>query len=402
MYEAQRAMLAPMRAFSRLASASIPHVGYGSETVRAGYELWERFGLTHVRPPFGIASVTVDGRDVAVHEERVSATPFATLLRFRKDLERPQPRVLIVAPLSGHFATLLRGTIRTMLPDHDVYVTDWHNAREIAARHGRFGVDEYIEHVIAFLHQIGPGAHVVAVCQPCVTVLAAVAVMAHENDPAQPRSMTLMAGPVDTRSNPTSVNVLAKTKPLEWYERNVIATVPWSYRGAGRRVYPGFVQVSAFMNMNFERHVKAHQELFGFVAGGDRESAEAVRAFYDEYFAVFDLTAEFYLETVRTFFQEDALARGTLTFHGRPVDPGAIAQTALLTVEGENDDICGLGQTFAAHGLCTNISPAGKRHHVQAGVGHYGVFNGARWQNEIYPLVRDLITAGDATAVPTA
>jgi len=400
MYEAQRAMLAPMRAFSRIAEASIPHFGYGTESLRAGYELWERFGLTHERPPFGIASVAVNGREVAVHEEAAATTPFATLLHFRKETDRPQPRVLVVAPLSGHFATLLRGTIRTMLPEHDVYVTDWHNARDVATRHGRFGVDEYIEHVIGFLQRLGPGAHVVAVCQPCVTVLAAVAVMAQANDPAQPSSMTLMAGPVDTRSNPTSVNVLAKTKPLAWYERNLIDSVPWQYRGAGRRVYPGFIQVTAFMNMNLERHVKAHRDLFGYVAEGDREGAATIRAFYDEYFAVFDLTAEFYLETVRTFFQEDALARGALTFRGRPVDTGAIERTALLTIEGENDDICGLGQTFAAHELCANLPAARKRHHVQAHVGHYGVFNGARWQSEIYPLVRE--TIAETTGVPAA
>jgi polyhydroxyalkanoate depolymerase len=393
MYDAQEAMLAPIRAFSQIAGASIPHFGYGSESLRGAYELWARAGLTHVRPAFGIDSVPFGGREVAVREEAVAVTPFATLLRFKKDIETPQPRVLLVAPLSGHFATLLRGTVRTMLPEHDVYLTDWHNARDVAQRSGRFGVDEYVEHIMDFLRTMGPGAHVVAICQPCVTVLAAVALMAESKDPAQPRSMTLMAGPVDTRNSPTSVNVLARSKPIAWFERNLIARVPWRYRGAGRRVYPGFVQLSAFMNMNLERHMKAHRDLFNHIAKGEDAEAAAIRAFYDEYFAVLDLDADFYLETVRLFFQEDALARGTLTFRGRPVRPAAIRRTALLTVEGEKDDICGLGQTLAAQELCSSLRPHQKRHHMQAGVGHFGVFSGSRWNKQIYPVVASVILA---------
>jgi len=401
MYDSQRAMLAPVRAFSRIAGASIPKFAYGSEQLRGGYELWARFGLTHVRPPFGIDEVTAGGTTVPVREEAAAVTPFATLLHFKKEIAAPQPRVLIVAPLSGHFATLLRGTVRTMLPDNDVYVTDWHNARDVPASAGRFGIDEYIDHIIGFLRTIGPDAHVIAICQPCVTVLAAVAVMAEAKDPAQPASMTLMAGPVDTRSNPTSVNHLARSKPIEWFEKNLIATVPWRYRGSRRRVYPGFVQVSAFVNMNFERHVKAHQDLYKYVSSGETAKANAIRAFYDEYFAVLDMTADFYLETVRLFFQEDALARGTLTYRGRRVDPSAISRTALLTVEGENDDICGVGQTLAAQELCTNIKPALKRHYMQAGVGHYGIFNGAKWNKQIYPVVSDLIMTTEARSVGT-
>jgi len=330
-----------------------------------------------------------------VHEEAVTVTPFATLLHFKKEQQTPQPRVLLVAPLSGHFATLLRGTVRTMLPEHDVYVTDWHNARDVPVRSGRFGVDEYVEQLIAFLHTIGPGAHIVAICQPCVTVLAAVAVMAESKDPAQPRSMTLMAGPVDTRSSPTAVNKLARSKPIEWFERTLIDRVPWRYRGAGRRVYPGFVQLSAFMSMNLERHMKAHRDLYAHVAKGEHAEAEAIRAFYDEYFAVLDLDADFYLETVRLFFQEDALARGTLTFRGQLVRPAAIKHTMLLTVEGENDDICGIGQTLAAHELCSGLRPHLKRHYLQAGVGHFGVFSGSRWNNQIYPVLRSVIAAND-------
>jgi poly(3-hydroxybutyrate) depolymerase len=395
MYDAQQAMLAPLRAFSRIAGASIPHFGSGTESLRGAYELWARAGLTHVRPSFGIDSVTVAGREVAVREEVVARTPFASLLRFAKDCDVAQPRGLLVAPLSGHFATLLRGTVRTMLPEHDVYLTDWHNARDVPVECGRFGVDEYVEHVMEFLRTIGPGAHVVAVCQPCVTVLAAVAVMAEENDPAQPRSMVLMAGPVDTRESPTAVNDLARSKSIAWFERNLIARVPWRYRGAGRRVYPGFVQLSAFMSMNFERHMKAHQDLFDHIARGEDAAADAIRAFYDEYFAVLDLDADFYLETVRLFFQQDALARGTLTYHGRLVRPAAIKRTALLTVEGEKDDICGLGQTLAAQELCSGLRPHLRHHHMQAGVGHFGVFSGTRWSKQIYPAVRNVILASD-------
>jgi len=403
MYDTQRAMLAPIRAFSRVATASIPRFVPGSEQLRGGYELWARYGLSHVRPPFGIDSVTIDGRTVAVTEEVAAATPFGTLLRFKKEVAEPQPRVLVVAPISGHFATLLRGTIRTMLPDYDVFVTDWHNARDVALRHGRFGIDEYIDHVIDFLRAIGPGAHVLAVCQPCPAVLAAVAVMAEDKDPAQPLTMTLMAGPVDTRENPTSVNTGARSKPIEWYERNLIASVPWQYRGARRKVYPGFLQVTAFVNMNMDRHVKAHQDLYTFVASGEDEKADTIRTFYDEYFSVADMPAEFYLETVRLFFHEDALARGTLTYRGRRLDPAAIRKTALLTVEGENDDICGIGQTLAAHELCSSLRPHMKRHYMQAGVGHYGVFNGSKWATQIYPVVSDTIMAheGSTLAAPT-
>jgi polyhydroxyalkanoate depolymerase len=303
--------------------------------------------------------------------------------------------VLLVAPLSGHFATLLRGTVRTMLPEHDVYITDWHNARDIALTHGRFGFDDYIEHLIQFLEKIGPGAHVVAVCQPCVAVLVAVAVMAQTDNFAQPRSMTLMAGPIDTRVNPTKVNGLANSKPIEWFEQNLIASVPWRYPGAFRRVYPGFVQLAAFMSMNIERHMKAHRDLYDNIAKGEHEKAQITRAFYDEYFAVLDLTAEFYLETVRLVFQEHALPRGTLEWQGERVDPRAIKRTMLLTVEGERDDICAVGQTAAAHDLCGGLRPYLKRHHMQAGVGHYGVFSGNRWTGQIYPLVKNVILASE-------
>lgn len=357
----------------------------------AFWEFIARAGLSHHRPHYGIDRVLVGGREIKIAEESYSVTPFATLLHFRKHVDAPQPRVLVVAPLSGHFATLLRGTVETLLPEHDVFLTDWHNARDIPLADGRFGFDEYIEHIIGFLEAIGPGGHMIAVCQPCVHALAAVAVMAEDKNPAQPRSMTLMAGPVDTRINPTKVNCLANEKTLNWFEHNLISTVPACHKGVGRRVYPGFVQLTAFISMNSPRHAKAHRDLFINMVNGDTEKAEAIKAFYDEYFAVLDLPAEFYLETVAKVFQDAALAKGELTYRGRLVNPGAIRRTALLTVEGERDDICAPGQTVAAHDLCTGLKPYMKRHHLQTGVGHYGVFSGRRWENQIYPMVRNLM-----------
>jgi poly(3-hydroxybutyrate) depolymerase len=400
-YQAHSDIMIPVRAWAGHALAAIgrPLAGIADNAVlrnlSAAYELIARTGLTHDRPAFGIDSVTVGNREVAVRERAALATSFGTLLHFKKDVDRPQPRVLLVAPLSGHFATLLRGTVRTMLPEHDVYITDWHNVRDVALMHGRFGFDEYIEHLIRFLEAIGPGAHVIAVCQPCVAVLVAAAVMAQTGNPAQPRSMTLMAGPIDTRVNPTKVNALANSKPMEWFEQNLIATVPLRYPGAFRRVYPGFVQLAAFMSMNIERHMKAHRELYDNIAKGEHEKAEVTRAFYDEYFAVLDLTAEFYLETVRLVFQDCALPAGRLDYQGQRVEPRAIKRTMLLTVEGERDDICAVGQTAAAHDLCSGLRPYLKRHHMQVGVGHYGVFSGNRWTNQIYPLVKNVILASE-------
>ena len=400
-YQAHSDVMVPVRnwAASALSAIGQPLAGLADNAVlrnlTAAYELIARAGLTHHRPAYGIDRVTVGNREVPVRERPALTTPFGTLLHFKKDIDSAQPRVLLVAPLSGHFATLLRGTVRTMLPEHDVYITDWHNARDVALTHGRFGFDDYIEHLIQFLEKIGPGAHVVAVCQPCVAVLVAVAVMAQTDNFAQPRSMTLMAGPIDTRVNPTKVNGLANSKPIEWFEQNLLASVPWRYPGASRRVYPGFVQLAAFMSMNIERHVKAHRELYDNIAKGEHEKAQVTRAFYDEYFAVLDLTAEFYLETVRLVFQEHALPRGTLEWRGERVDPRAIKRTMLLTVEGERDDICAVGQTAAAHDLCGGLRPYLKRHHMQAGVGHYGVFSGNRWTGQIYPLVKNVILASE-------
>ena len=400
-YQAHADIMVPVRRLASMAAKAVGERLNGSprpsplSNLSAAYELIARAGLTHDRPAYGIDSVMVGDREVAVTEAAADVTPFGTLLNFKKNLDQAQPRALLIAPLSGHFATLLRATVRTMLPEHDVYITDWHNARDVATGHGRFGFDDYISHVIRFLEVMGPGAHVIAVCQPCVATLVAASVMAQGDNPAQPRSMTLMAGPIDTRINPTKVNDLAKSKPIGWFENNLIASVPYRYGGGGRRVYPGFVQLAAFMSMNIERHLKAHQELYENLAKGDEAKAAQTKAFYDEYFAVLDLTAEFYLETVRLIFQEHALPLGALTYEDSKVEPNAIQRTMLFTVEGEKDDICAVGQTLAAHDLCSSLRPYRKRHHMQAGVGHYGVFSGRTWQQQIYPMVKNVILQSD-------
>lgn len=350
--------------------------------------------LTHHRPPFAIGSVRVGNRDVAVREEVAMALPFADLLHFAKDdVDTPQPAMLVVAPLSGHFATLLRSTVAALLRDHDVYLTDWKNARDVPLSAGVFGFEDYTDYVIRFLRRLGPRSNVLAVCQPCVPTLAAVAVMAGENDPAQPRTMTLMGGPIDTRVSPTVVNELANEHPLEWFEESLIGRVPWRYAGRGRRVYPGFLQLTAFMWMNLERHGDQYRKLYQHLADGDDLQAARIREFYDEYFSVLDLTAEFYLETIDRVFQRAQLAQGALMHRGKRVDPGAIRNTALLTVEGERDDICAVGQTAAAHTLCSSLRPHLKRHHLQLGVGHYGIFAGSKWEKQVYPQVRNLVLA---------
>ncbi len=399
-YQAHNDLIEPAKTLARQSLEMLGAWGVQSNVsavrnLSAAYELIARAGLTHARPDYAIPAVTVGNREVEVTEVPVLKLPFGTMLRFKKDIDIEQPRVLVIAPLSGHFATLLRNTVRTLLPDHDVYITDWHNARDVPLSAGAFGFDDYVDYLIKFMEKLGAGAHLVAVCQPCVQALAAVAVMAADGNPAQPASMTLMAGPIDTRVNPTKVNKLATSKPMSWFERNLIARVPWKYPGSGRQVYPGFVQLTAFVSMNVNRHYNAHQELYEHLRNGEHEKAQTIKAFYDEYFAVLDLAAEFYLETVSWVFQELRLPKGELTFRGQPVDLKAIRKTAMLTVEGERDDICALGQTAAAHDLCTSLRPHMKRHHMQAGVGHYGVFSGRKWDGQIYPIVRNLILASD-------
>ncbi|MGE0600827.1 MAG: polyhydroxyalkanoate depolymerase [Dehalococcoidia bacterium] len=403
-YQATEDFMRPVRAFATAAlqttNASIARMNGSSATpllrhAAAGYEMISRMKLSHESPSFGIESVRMGECEVGVTEEDTVVTPFCTLRHFRKDADSGQPRVLLVAPLSGHFATLLRETVRTMLPEHDVYITDWHNARDIPVEAGRFGFEDFVDHLIQFLEVLGPGAHMVAVCQPCPAALVATAIMAQNENPATPKSLTLMAGPVDCRISPTEVNDLATSHSIEWFENFAIGRVPLRYEGGGRQVYPGFVQLASFLSMNMERHVKLHLELRDALANGEHEKANTTKTFYDEYFSVLDLPGEFYLETVEWIFQDFRLPKGEMTYRGEKVDLRAIRRTSLLTVEGERDDICGLGQTLAAQDLCTGIRPYRKSHHMQAGVGHFGVFSGRRWSGEVYPIVRNVILAAE-------
>lgn len=398
-YQSLSDAMEPLRMAARMALAMRDMLGSAAEEpmLRRGYALADLVAnsrCTHARPDFHIGSVLVGNREVAVREEVVTSLPFGDLLHFAKDdIGAPQPRMLVVAPLSGHFATLLGDTVRTLLRDHDVYLTDWKNARDVPLSAGSFGFEDYIDYVIHFLQDLGPRSHLLAVCQPCVSALAAVALMAEDGDPAQPRTMTLMGGPVDVRVSPTAVNDLANSKPLAWFEEKLISRVPWRHAGSGRRVYPGFLQLTAFMSMNMERHTEQHRRLYQHLADGQEIEAARIKDFYDEYFAVLDLTAEFYLETVDIVFQRALLARGEMTHRGRLVRPETIQRTALLTVEGERDDICAVGQTAAAHILCSSLRPHLKRHHLQPGVGHYGVFSGRKWESQVYPQVRNLVLA---------
>jgi poly(3-hydroxybutyrate) depolymerase len=347
------------------------------------------------KPDFGIETTIVDGEEVAVHEEIVLRKPFGQLKRFRRTGIEGSPRLLIVAPMSGHYATLLRGTVERMLPGHDVYITDWRDAKLVPLSEGRFDLDDYIDYLIAFLEHIGPGAHMLAVCQPSVPAYAAAAVMAANKHPARPRTLTMMGGPVDTREAPTAVNTLATERPHAWFQRNVIATVPYSYPGAGRHVYPGFLQLAGFMTMNLGSHLTSHWEMFKHLVEGDDESAEATKDFYEEYRSVCDMTAEFYLQTVDVVFQRHLLPKGEMMHRGRRVDPAAIKDTAILAIEGERDDISGIGQTKAALNISTGLPAKMKHYHLAKGVGHYGIFNGSKWRTKIAPVVEKWISEHD-------
>jgi len=398
-YQAQRDLTAPvvaLAAFTVDLLERLPRWAGDNQAVRwlsATNELVSRARLTHERPAFAIGDVCIGGKPMPVHEEVVDSTPFGSLLHFAKDPALDQPRVLIVTALAGHFSTLLRSTVRTMLTDHDVYVTDWTNARDVPIGAGTFGFDDYVGHLVRYLRHMGPSSHVLSVCQPCPATLAATALMAEDGDPATPRSLTLMAGPVDGRVSPTAVNELAVETPLSWFEHNVITTVPFRYAGAGRRVYPGFLQLGGFMAMNPDRHVDRHLDLLHDLVTGSSASADAIKSFYDEYLAVLDLTAEFYLETIDRVFQRFLLAKGELEWQDRKVNPAAITSTALLTVEGGRDDICGIGQTMAAHDLCPHIPRSLRGHHLAANAGHYGVFSGSAWERQISVVVKNFILA---------
>jgi poly(3-hydroxybutyrate) depolymerase len=401
-YQLQSDLMSPFRLMAQSLGSSLWFKDTENSPVRriaAACDVFSRLRLTHSRPGYGIASVQVGDDRIGITEQTVLSQPFGSLIHFQKTdgpAQGQQPPVLLVAPLSGHFATLLRETLRTLLQDHDVYITDWHNARDVSLSHGAFALDDYAEHMIRFIEAIGPGVHVVAVCQPCVAALAATAIMAEDDNPCQPASLTLMAGPVDCRINPTGVNTLATSKPIEWFEKNLISHVPMPHKGFMRRVYPGFIQLSAFISMNPERHKQQFKDMYKYLLEGDLDKANTIRNFYDEYLAVNDLPAEFYLETVAKVFQTYDLPRGVLTYKGRTVNPAAIRRTALMTVEGERDDICSVGQTMAAQDLASNVRPSQRTHHIQTGVGHYGVFSGKKWNQQIYPRVRDMIYANQA------
>ncbi len=370
-------------------AAALPPV----RALAAAAELVERATADYPKPAFGLTKTVIDGREVEVHEQLVHETPFCRLLRFERDVIRDDPRVLIVAPLSGHHATLLRETVRELLPDHDVYITDWVDARMVPLSVGRFDLADYVDLVAAHLREIGPGVHVLAVCQPAVPVLIATAMMAEAGDPAQPASMVLISGPVDTRVNPSSVNQFARVHSLKALEAMVIHRVPVGHPGSGRRVYPGLLQLSAFMSLDPHRHVDAHVGLFKDVLKGELASAEKRRKFYDEYFAVMDLPAEFYLETVQHVFHRHSLPEGTMLHRGNPVRLEAIRRTALMTVEGNDDDITTPGQTYAAHALCSSIPGDWHEHHLQEGAGHYGTFSGRRFRERIAPRLRAFFRA---------
>ncbi len=396
LFQAQAEALRPWRSLAGTTSAILRQMegGFPNPWLRpmiSACEMLVHTQLSTTRPSFGVEEVPVGNEVARVDEIYLDDTPFGRLLHFRKSTIALQPKVLVVAPMSGHFATLLAPTVRTLLMENDVYITDWQNARDIAVTEGRFGLDEYIDHVMRFLRRIGPDTHVLAVCQPAVPVLAATALMAEDDDPCQPLSLTLMAGPIDTRINPTGVNALATEHDLAWFEQQVIDTVPWPLRGAGRRVYPGYVQLTAFVSMNLERHMQAQLAQMRNLVGGNLREIEAHNTFYDEYLAVMDLPAEFFLETIGSIFQRHDLPLGRMRFRDRTVDTRAIRRTAILTVEGERDDICGQGQTSAALDLCANVPATMKRHHLQTGVGHYGVFSGRRWVSDVYPKVQAMI-----------
>lgn len=393
-YEMQQAALAPMRILADATQSvfrnpwiPLSYTRFG-KSMAAGAEVLDGVIKNRDKPEWRLDSTEIDGKKIAVTQDIALAQPFGDLLHFKRDIKgRKDPQVLLVAPMSGHYASLLRGTVSALLPGHDVYITDWHDARDVPLSAGRFNLDDYVEYVCSFLRHLGPDTHVIAVCQPAPMVLAAVSLLAAAKDKAQPRTMTLMGGPVDPRANPTLVTQVAENRPLSWFESNVVDKVPVYYPGSGRRVYPGFMQLSAFISMNPGRHFSAHVDMFKHLVQGDGDSADAHRRFYDEYLTVQDISADFYLDTVDKVFQRHLLPKGELTWRDQKVDPSAITETALLTIEGELDDISAPGQTLAAHALCSNLAKSKQEHYLQKGVGHYGIFNGRRWREQIMPTI---------------
>ena len=403
LYEWTHAAVKPWRAAASMGRVMLNNPAnpisytYQAKAAAAALDVFDGLTRRYSKPEFGIREVSCHGGHIAISEEIVPRLPFCHLLHFKRDTSRlPErfqtaPKVLVVAPVSGHYATLLRGTVRALLEDFDVYITDWQDAREVPLGEGNFDLHDYIDYVMGFMRQLGPDLHVMAVCQPGPAVLSATALLAAADDPCQPATVTIMGSPIDTRKSPTQPNLLAKSKPLSWFKKNVIMTVPFPNAGVMRRVYPGFLQLTGFMTMNLDRHLDAHKNLYQNLVAGDGDSVSGHRKFYDEYLAVMDLSADYYLQTIQKVFQEHHLPDGLLEHRGQRVDLKSIKRTALMTVEGENDDISGIGQTQAAHDLCINIPTVKRVDYIQPGVGHYGVFNGSRWRTEIAPRVRDFI-----------
>lgn len=412
LYELGHLSVAPLRIAALMQSSMLrsPLNPLGDtevgRTAAAAADLFESMTRRYRKPGWDLPTTAINGVNVPVTPKSVWASPWCSMLHFEREPgalkeargDQPDPTVLIVAPMSGHYATLLRDTVNAFLPDHEVYITDWADARMVPVLAGRFDLNDYIDHVMAMLRALGPQTHIVAVCQPGPAVVAAVSLMAAEDDPCTPATMTIMGSPIDARKSPTAPNLLAEKRDIEWFKQNMIHTVPALYPGAFRRVYPGFLQLASFMGMNLSRHVDAHHAYFQNLVKGDGDSAEKHRDFYDEYLAVMDLSEEFYIQTLIEVFQEYRLASGTMTHRGVRVDPGKITKTALLTVEGENDDISGIGQTQAAHDVCGNIPEQMRRDYIQPAVGHYGVFSGRRFRTEIYPRVRDFMRSFHSNA----
>lgn len=401
-YELQRSWMNAASTWASIGSEMLGNpalpfgYGPGGNMMASALEVFAHASAAYGKPAFDIETVEVDGTNHPVTEAIVLHKPFGNLLRFtHTGLPKNAPRLLIVAPMSGHFATLLRGTVERMLEGHEVYVTDWADAKMVPLSAGEFDLDDYIDYVIGYLEHIGPGAHMLAVCQPSVPAFAATAVMAADKHPCRPLTLTMMGGPVDTREAPTSVNDLAMQRPIEWFRHTVIATVPLQYPGAGRRVYPGFLQLAGFMSMNLGNHMMSHYHMFQHLVAGADEDADATKAFYDEYRAVCDLNAAYYLQTIEVVFQKHALPNGTYMHRGKRVDLGAITDTAILAVEGERDDISGIGQTKAALKLTTGLAEAKKQYHLAPEVGHYGIFNGSKWRTRIAPLLDAWIAKHD-------
>ena len=401
LYEMQRLWSAPIQLMAGAAKIALanpfnpirltPAGRVASSVVEMISHFTQRFG----EPEWGLTETVIDGRKVAITEDDVLKRRYCHLLNFKRDVERDDPKLLVVAPLSGHYATLVRGTVEAMLPDHDVYVTDWRDCALIPATADSFNLDDYVDYLIDFLHYLGPSTHVIAVCQPSVPAMAATAIMSGWGDNCVPATLTMIGGPIDTRKNPTQVNKLAQDHSIEWFERNVIVDVPPPYPGAFRKVYPGFIQLTNFVAMNFERHLQSYHELFQHLVEGDEEAADRKRAFYEEYRAVMDLPAEFYLQTVKTVFQDHALPKGEMMVRGHRVDSAKITRTGLLCIEGELDDISGVGQTRAALEITPNLPDSMKHYHLQMGTGHYGVFNGGKWRRDIAPVVKRFIREHD-------